>query len=368
MIFFGLLQFLISPVIIIVLIVFFVSRRRGGVSLPIAQDQDWYLRLALSKEDAVSQVFLLLSVFFLGITLLAFNKDFGDPLSWRTILFLTSLAGLASAYYFKVIYTLAFSLIGITSWWGIQAVLWIDGKDVKASAIFTGLLFIALLFYVVGHLHEKELRFKRFAMVYLTLGLFFVTGVLFFLSTKPGLAVLESMSKGTSFLGSWQLTLSLFLFGGLLMGGTMYAVSKKLISSLELLATIFLTLLFGTIALLPEQNLLVQSRKYSGSALGNEFSSSGILWAAFLNIIVFLETLWLILAGYARREKWLVNLGALFLFILIIIKYFDWFFTFLDKSIFFIGAGILLFVIGWLMERGRRFIISDIKDKDQQSL
>src|SRR3989338_8621701 len=159
LIFFGILRFLLWPIIVIGLIVFFVRRRHKKYHP--SQDKEWYLQFALSKEDAVSQLFLLLSSFFLGVTLLAFNNDFGDPLSWRTILFMTSLLGLIGAYYLKTIYTLVFSLVGLISWWGAQGAEWIDGKDIKTSALFAGLSFLALLFYSLGHLHEKEMKFKR---------------------------------------------------------------------------------------------------------------------------------------------------------------------------------------------------------------
>jgi uncharacterized membrane protein len=42
------------------------------------------------------------------------------------------------------------------------------------------------------------------------------------------------------------------------------------------------------------------------------------------------------------------------------VKYFDWFFKFMDKSVFFIVAGIMLFAIGWAMERGRRYLAQTI--------
>jgi len=92
--FFGI--FSLIPLIIISLIVFWIIRHRkkGHPS----QDREWYLRFALSKEDAVSQLFLLLSFFFLGVTLLAFNRDLGDPFSWRTVLFITSVIGLVGMY------------------------------------------------------------------------------------------------------------------------------------------------------------------------------------------------------------------------------------------------------------------------------
>src|SRR3990167_1184689 len=366
MYFFGILSFLFWPIVIIGLIVFF-ARRRKESGHP-ATDKEWYLQFALSKEDAVSQFFLLLSVFFLGVTLLAFNKDLGDPFSWRTILFITSALSLVSAYYLKALYSLAFGLIAITAWWGAQAAEWIQGKYITSSAIFVGLAFVALLFYSLGHLHEKEIKWKRFALVYLVLGIISITGALFFLSSKPGLSVLGEMTKGVSFFGSWQITLSLFIFLVSLVGVALYTIAKKLVSPFEFLAVLLLTFLFGVIALLPQQSMFLQAgNSYSFYSGGQELSSSGVLWAVIFNFAIFFELLGLIFSGYLRRETWLINLGALFLFILIIVKYFDWFFTFLDKSIFFIGAGILLFVVGWLMEKGRRNILQNISTPKQST-
>lgn len=365
MAFFSILSFIFWPIVIIGLIVFFARRKKKGTHP--ADDKDWYLRLALSKEDAVSQFFLLLSILFFGVTLLAFNKDFGDPISWRTILFITSALGLISAYYLKTLYSLAFGLVGITTWWGAQAAEWIQGKNIKISAVFAGLVFVALLFYALGHLHERERKWKRFALVYLILGIISITGVLFFFSTKPGLSILGEITKGVSFFGSWQIVLSLFMFLAALVGVTFYTMIKKLISPFEFFAVLLLTLLSGAIALLPQQNIFLQAGSsynlYSG---GQELSNSGVLWAVIFNFAIFFELLGLIFSGYLRQETWLINLGALFLFLLIIAKYFDWFFTFLDKSVFFIGAGILLFVVGWFMERGRKYMISNIKEQTQQ--
>jgi len=360
-----LLIFLLGPIGIIIVIFRHMSGRKKSVNPK--ENKEWYLHLALSREDAVSQLFLLLSFFFLGVTLLALNRDFGDPLSWRTILFITSLVGLVGAYYLKTIYTLVFSLVGLTSWWVVQTNVWIDGKDIKKSTLFAGVAFLMLLFYSLGHLHEKEKKFKRFALVYLVLGIIAVTGVLFIFSTKPGIGVLGEMTKGASFVGSWQLTLSLLVFIASLVGTTLYAAAKKLLSPFELLAVFALTCLFGITALLPEQSMFVQAGlSYGFYSGGGELSSTGVLWALIYNFAIFFELLGLLFSGYIRRETWLINLGALFLFLLIVVKYFDWFFTFFDKSIFFISAGVLLFVVGWFMEKGRRYMITNIKKETQQ--
>jgi hypothetical protein len=362
--FFDLLPFLfglIGVVVIIVFVVFLVRRRRKEHPLG---DKNWYLNLALSKEDAVSQLFILLSFFFLGVTLLELNRDFGGPLSWRTILFITSAAGVIGAYYLKTVYTLAFSLLGLISWWVAQAFHWIGNKNFKTSSVFAGLAMFALLLYSLGHLHEKKMKFKRFALVYLILGMAVVVGLLFFLSTKGGIRSLGAMTEGAPFFGSWQLTLSLLAFLVSVIGTTIYGVTQKLISPSELAAVFALTILLGMTAFLPKQTTFVQGDIYFYLG-GGQLSVAGFLWALVYNLAVFLTLLGIILSGYLRRETWLINLGALFLFLLIVVKYFDWFSNSLDKSVFFIGAGFILFVVGWAMEKGRRLMLANIKTKTQ---
>lgn len=344
-------------ILIIGLVVSFTLVRHEKI-----QDKKWYPQFALSKEDAAGQLFILLAFFFLGITLLAFNRDLGAPLSWRAIFFITSSAGVVSAYYFKTFYTLLFGLIGLTTWWGAQSVQWISGKNIKMSVIFVGLSFLALLFYLLGHLHKKQMKFKRFASVYLVLGIINITGLLFFFSTKIGIRAIGEMTRGSSLFGSWQLTLSLCVFFILLIGITLYAAARKVIFLFELLAVLVLTCLFGVVVFIPEQIMFINQIGHSYPYYGSgELSSAGVLWAIICNFAIFFELLWLIFSGYLRRETWLINLGTLFMFLLIIVKYFDWFFTFLDKSIFFIGAGILLFVVGLFMEKSRRHMILNIK-------
>jgi len=364
MIFFSILSSLFLPIIIIGFFLSFVWRRKKIVHP--ATDNEWYLQIILSKEDAVSQFFLLLSILFLGVTLLAFNKDLGDPFSWQTILFITSVLSLISTYYLKTLYSLIFGLIAITAWWVAQATEWTQDKDITLSAIFVGSAFVGLLFYSLGHLHEREMKWKRFSFVYLFFGIILITSALFFLSSRTGLSFFEEMTKGVSFFSSWQITLSLFILLVFILGVSLYIVTKKLVSSFEFLAILSLTFLFGVIALLPQQSIFFQAgdfyNSYSG---GKQLSGSGVLWAIIFNLVIFFELLGLIFSGYLRRETWLINLGAILLSLLIIVKYADWFFTFLGKSIFFIGAGILLFVVGWFMEKGRRVMISNIKEQTQ---
>lgn len=334
--------------------------RRGKHKLAITNDREWYLRFALSKEDALSQMLLLLAVFFFGVMLQAVNSDFSGPLSWQTVILIAAALGLAVSYYFKTIYTLAVSIVGFVAWWGAQGSEWARQMGVKGSTSILGITLLVLLFYVLGRLYEREERYKRFSLVYSTLALLGVTGAFFLLSIRNGLAALESMGFGKTFFVSVPLTISIILFLLALLGSIFYAIKKKSLNYYEVSALTLVAILLGLFAFLPQQVMFLNKPgiyDYYGGAL----TKRGVFWAVVLNAATFFEVLSLIFLGYLRREERLINIGAFFLFALMAFKYFDWFFTSLDKSLFFIGAGIILFGIGYLMERGRRYMIKSLR-------
>jgi hypothetical protein len=223
-----------------------------------------------------------------------------------------------------------------------------------------------LILYALGRLHENEMRWRRFALVYLVLGIIPMTLALYIFSTKGGLFILENMTKGASFLDSLQITLSLLVLFISLAGAMLYAIGIKLMSPFELFAVLLLTVLFGAMALLPQQTMFPQAPPSFFTVGGSELSSNGVLWALIFNLAIFFEIIGLMFLGYFRREIWLINLATVFMILLIFCKYLDWSYPFLDKSIFFIVAGILLFAVGWFMEKGRRYMISNIKGQTQQ--
>lgn len=333
----------------------------------IEEDEDRYSQVFLSKEDAVSQFLFLLSVVFLSVTLLSFNREFTDPVSWRVILYITSIIGLIIAYYYKSILVLAAGLIGIIGWWGAQTAYLATNKDIGMSSVFVGLMLISLILYVLGHLHEGKEKYKRFALVYLVFSIIAITGVLFFLSTYFGLDFLNELDGDIEFYGEWMISASLALFAVVLIGLLFYTLSRKLISGYQAIAVVLLAVLFCSILLTSGTAMFDKGgyRTYGYSA--SQLTDTGIFWAVVYNLVIFFEILGLIFSGYIRKEKAWVNMGAVFFFLLILVKYFDWFFDSMEKSIFFIGAGVLLFVVGWFMEKGRRMVIADIEEEGQEN-
>jgi uncharacterized membrane protein len=71
------------------------------------------------------------------------------------------------------------------------------------------------------------------------------------------------------------------------------------------------------------------------------------------NLVMAVVALGAILAGYANEEGWLVNLGIALVGIDVFARYFDLFWDMLPRSFVFLGAGVLLLTLAWLLERQR---------------
>lgn len=350
---------------LIILAVFrFIRRKKKSKSL---KDEEWYLDVFFSREDLVSQCFFLLFIFFLGLTFITLNKQLGEPLFWGTIVLLASLIGLFVAYYFKIVYLLSVSSIGILGWWIIQMLKWEEETAIngmKTMFLVSSIALISLMYYLLGRYFEKNIKLKRVSIIFSLLGIVIVTSLIFLFSNSFGLEFFEHLTQGKSFFASLKISLSVFL---LIISFTILlflALMKKFIFKVEAVAVLFLAGFFITLAFLPEQSIFLLNKGHYGFYGTNELSENGFFWAIVFNMLIFLDLIGIIFLGYFKKENWLVNLGTFLIFILIFVKYFDWFFSFLHKSIFFVVAGILLFIVGWVMEKGRRSLISNIEKEE----
>lgn len=353
---------ILVPIIIIISIIALFLRRGKGVAVDINQDKDWYFRVALSREDFLSQWFWLMSLLFLGITISILNRDFDSPISYPTVVAIVTVIGLFSTYYLKSVYLLTASLIGMISWWISQSVLWLGSTqaEIQMTGVALGLIIFTTGWYLLAQLHERETKFLRFYLVYTIFALLFSFGIIFVFSTQEGLDNFGFATTGLSVFNSWPTSISLLILMIGLLGLLWYNLKQKLLGYTEFIVIIALIGLFTVISSIPQQNIFVETVGSDGY-FNRALSDRGVFWAIVFNVLLLLETLAMIFLGYVKQRVWLINLGVFMLSLTVIVKYFDWFFTFLDKSIFFIGAGILFFVVGWFMEKGRRKIIAQVK-------
>ncbi len=78
------------------------------------------------------------------------------------------------------------------------------------------------------------------------------------------------------------------------------------------------------------------------------------IFAIIYNFLIFGICLALIYTGYQREDIKTVNLGVFWVCILVAVRYFDYFWELMDRSIFFLIGGTVLIVGAIFLERGRR--------------
>lgn len=362
---YGIIFYLLGALLFLCFIIWVIVKLilrlvRGKKDQKAIGSKNWYLQISLSREDALSQIYFVLALGFLAATIVTLNRSMNELLSWSALVLVCSVIGFVASYYYKLLYTLAFSLIGIIVWWVAKTGEWVMDKNLQPSSTLVVFGLLALLSIVVGTLHEFKPQFKRAATAYEGLGILLLAGMLFLLSSNSGLEMFEELLTGKPFYGSWQVSISLLVLVLALASGLYYGFTKKLIYAQEVITITLLSSLLLVIVFLPALSIYDNGNGYYYSYSSSTLTSTGAIWAVVFNIITLLGLLSVMLAGNLRRETWQINLAAILLFIFLFVKYFDWFYTFLDKSAFFIVAGVLFFGVGYVMERGRKKIIQNI--------
>jgi uncharacterized membrane protein len=90
-------------------------------------------------------------------------------------------------------------------------------------------------------------------------------------------------------------------------------------------------------------------------ALVNLLVSAYPGWMALgYNVLGLAGVVWLVFTGVDRGERHIINLGFAFFGALLLARYYDTFWTLLDRSYFFMAGGALLLAAGYFLERSRR--------------
>jgi uncharacterized membrane protein len=78
------------------------------------------------------------------------------------------------------------------------------------------------------------------------------------------------------------------------------------------------------------------------------------------NLLFSVLILLLIYYGFSSGDIRVVNMGLFWLALFLLAKYFDWFWGFLDRAMFFLVGGVILVVGGIVLEKQRRKIKSSL--------
>jgi len=96
-------------------------------------------------------------------------------------------------------------------------------------------------------------------------------------------------------------------------------------------------------------------------------SGTGGVYPLLFTLLLGGSALGLVWAGYHREDVRLVTMGFSWLGLLIIVRYFDWFWSLLDRSLFFMIGGVILVGGGIWLERKRRHLKSEFSHNYEQA-
>ena len=88
--------------------------------------------------------------------------------------------------------------------------------------------------------------------------------------------------------------------------------------------------------------------------------ADGSIMPILFNLLFFAALVWLVYAGIHLNDRYLVNLAFVFFALLVLARYFDTFWTLMNRSFFFMAGGLLLMIGGYALERGRRKLTREI--------
>ncbi len=88
----------------------------------------------------------------------------------------------------------------------------------------------------------------------------------------------------------------------------------------------------------------------------------GSLMAILLNVLFFAGMVWLLFAGSDSNNRTLINLAFIFFALALITRYFDTFWSLLNRSFFFMAGGLILIVGGYFLEKQRRKFTSSLDE------
>ena len=85
------------------------------------------------------------------------------------------------------------------------------------------------------------------------------------------------------------------------------------------------------------------------------------LYTVVFNALFALSVLGLMISGYLQEREGRVNLSLGLIALFVISRYFEYSPSLFDRSLVFVGAGVILLTGGFLLERGRRKMLDAMR-------
>jgi hypothetical protein len=321
--------------------------------------------IAVSWDDLLRQLLLSISLILGLVGIYAISQVLKFSIGWYNF---AVIGGIITAFlgyrkHSPLVFAMGISefLLGIII--GSYQVASQNGVDKSISFIAAFLLFASL--YTIAFTFFDQSRNKRYYTVLTLIGVLGLGILSFVLGAFSSRNIWETITNNTT-IAIWNNPKTLIILLGIIVVFGISSISAwKHIKSHWYQGIGILIGLAGSLCIvfLPIVPVLYDPNQpyiYDANMLANK-NREILPHIISLNSIFLIGVLWLLYSAYKLKEIWRLNLSILALLGFILVRYFDWVEkTELDRSIFFLGLGIVFLITGYFLERVRRNVLASI--------
>jgi uncharacterized membrane protein len=215
------------------------------------------------------------------------------------------------------------------------------GGDIESATGFVGLITVlGSVLFAVGTLHRLlGGGLARFSEIYTATGTGMLVVALYVLSFEGFLENDSLDSVNENYLGNFIPIGGLSCLALMCWAPYLVGIGRKI----KLRATLVLD-----ITAIPG-GIVVATTAYWAGMVGDS-----VIFAAVFNAMLIVVIIAIIVVGVVKRKSYFINLGLVFFGVLIVTRYIDLMWGMLDGALLFITTGMLLLLVGFLLERMRR--------------
>jgi uncharacterized membrane protein len=298
-------------------------------------------QLALRRKTSpvIGAALLFLATLFFGAGVFLVGQMYHVQVEWAHGLLVWGFAVLPLAYVLKSAPILAEAVLALSLWVFFVSVQAAEGLGDGQNAVFGIVLLLGLALYGLGQAHQARWPEKRLYLPLLVMGAPLIMFSLYFLTFN-----LRDDEYATA-AGSWPLPLLPVVLGFIALGTLLLDLFRNSDSVPTAPYTIGLDALLIALGAL-------------GFSLAFGFAPHSSLGAQGLYNLLFLAaSLLFIAAGTECRQLGLVNFGLGAFGLLVITRYFDWFWGLAPGALAFIVGGLVLLGLAFGLERARRRLL-----------
>jgi uncharacterized membrane protein len=320
------------------------------VGVPTVYVVGYWLRYHRGYERAGTATILLGALFY-GAAIHLVAQAYNIPVNHPNLVLYWFLGVIPLAYVVRSDVMLVLGIGLFLAAIGFRGQVWLVDTDLMPFRAFPLYLVLGLMLYGLGKLQGRFESTRVYSRAYELVGLLTVFAGLYLLSFRFWWEELFDRSV----LSNYGVTVEFWLIAGV----------ASAVAVVSLTATMLTRANQGLpLRTLPYEAVAVLVLLVVAALVVFLQPDSDLVYPLLFNFLLLVGMVGLIFLGYFRGREVLINLALVFFSIDVVTRYFEFSFELLDRSVVFIVVGIILLAGGFLLERGRRRVIGQLRTQE----